>query len=365
MIEGPADLVASAEQRAYLTRGERWVVRPLAGTLQAVSERGARMQTREAIRVAADRDGLIQADGRTYRGTIVLARTVADRITAINVIDLEDYLLGVVPHEIGMRPEAELEAVKAQAIASRTYAIGHLGAREQHGFDFYATTQDQLYLGAAGEDPIATRAVRETRGEILTHQGLPILAYYSSTCGGETAAIEESWPWRAPLPYLKSVPDRDPATGRAWCETSNRFRWTTTWSRAQLLAVLGESLRAYAGTSITAADDVEAVERVSTGPSGRATVRLTTGASYTVRADSVRWVLRTAPGGAILNSSRIDEIDAMRSGGRLEQLTIRGGGWGHGVGMCQVGALGRARGGQTYTQILLAYYTNTELMKLY
>jgi stage II sporulation protein D len=87
--------------------------------------------------------------------------------------------------------------------------------------------------------------------------------------------------------------------------------------------------------------------------------------NITLRADSVRWILRTTPGGGILNSSRIDSLSVDAADGMVEHLTIHGGGWGHGIGMCQVGALGRARAGQHYDEILRTYYTNTEIEKLY
>ncbi len=365
-ILGPADLNAGPEQRAWVAPGERWTVRAAGSGIEAVASGRRALRADGVLAVVPAAGGLVQADGRAYRGTLLLRAAGGGRVTAVNVVDLEEYLLGVVPHEIGPRPVADLEAVKAQAVAARTYAIGNLGSREALGFDFYATTQDQLYLGAADEDSIATRAVRETRGRIVTWNGLPILAYYSSTCGGRTAAIEESWPWRAPLPYLRSVSDMVPGTNGAYCQTSNRFTWSATWTRQQLLTVLGESLRTWTGGRTGAPAEVQSIDRIHTGPSGRTSLRLAIdGQTHTLRADSVRWIFRTAAGGPILNSSRIDAIDVSRSGARIEGLQIRGGGWGHGVGMCQVGALGRARAGQTYEQILAAYYTDTRITTLY
>jgi stage II sporulation protein D len=313
--------------------------------------------------VRAGEDGLVRVDSLLYRGEVLVRPAPGGRVTAVNVVDLEDYLLGVVPHEIGKRPANEIEAVKAQAVAARTYAVGNLGGRESEGFDFYASVLDQVYRGAGDEDSIATRAVRETRGEIVAYDGRPILAYYSSTCGGRTAAIEESWPWRAPLPYLKSVSDRIPGTDTDYCGTSNRYRWTAQWTRAQLLAVLGQSLRTLVARTPAA---IQAVEVRSRGQAGRTTLALRTDAgTFVLRADSVRWILRTSPGGPILNSSRIDSVHVESPDGIVEQLAIHGGGWGHGIGMCQVGALGRARSGQRYDEILRTYYTNTEIRELY
>jgi stage II sporulation protein D len=272
-----------------------------------------------------------------------------------------------VPREIGRLPANMIEAMKAQAVAARTYAVGNLAARESQGFDFYATVQDQVYGGIADEDSIVSRAVRETRGEILTHDGLPILAYYSSTCGGTTAAIEESWPWRAPLPYLKSVSDRVPGTDQYYCSTSNRFNWTTRWTRDQLLAVLGETLRLHTNGGVRSVRRVDDVRMTDRNSSDRVTVQLTAdGTTYTLRADSVRWVLRPQPTGGILNSSKLAFLEASQgSDGAVQQLEVRGGGWGHAIGMCQVGAMGRARAGHTHEQILRAYYTGVELQRLY
>ena len=151
------------------------------------------------------------------------------------------------------------------------------------------------------------------------------------------------------------------------CSTSNRFNWTTRWTREQLLAVLSETLRAHTGGSVTSVRRVDDVAITERNRSERVTVRLTAdGTSYTLRMDSVRWVLRPQPTGGILNSSKLAAIEATRgSDGAVQALEVRGGGWGHAIGMCQVGAMGRARAGQTHAQILRAYYTDVELQRLY
>jgi stage II sporulation protein D len=299
-------------------------------------------------------------DGRGYRGAVLL-RAAATGVTVVNVLDLEAYLLGVVPLEIGAgRPAAEVEAVKAQAIAARTYAIRHMGRRESLGFDVYATVMDQAYGGADAEDPVSTRAVRETRGEIVVYGDTPIEAFYHSTCGGHTAALEEVWPGE-PRPYLRSVSDEKPGGGW-YCETSNRFRWTERWDRAALVAAVDRGLRERG-----VAGPVTRVEHLSlTGltPSGRAEalrVRTNRG-EHRVRGDSVRWVLRPQPN-RILNSAAI----TLHPHGHPEitGLTVEGRGWGHGIGMCQVGALGRARDGHSYRDILQAYYPGTRIVRLY
>jgi stage II sporulation protein D len=344
--------------------GESWTVAPDEGGGLRLSSASGSLASRGPVVARPAVSHPLAVSGQRYRGEVVIRRATHG-VTAVNVLDLEDYLLGVVAREIGKRPAEEIEAVKAQAVAARTYAVGNLGGRESLGFDFFGSVQDQVYGGIEGEDTVATRAVRETRGEIVTWDGVPILAYYSSTCGGHTAAIEESWPWRAPLPYLRPVSDEIPGTGTWYCSTSNRFHWSVQWSRDQLREVLGAALRAHTGGAITSVRAVADVAITGAGPSGRKTVRLVAdGRTYELRADSVRWVLRT-PAGAGLNSSRIDELEATRDADGIAALTARGGGWGHGIGMCQVGAMGRARAGQSYRQILATYYTDTRIRRLY
>jgi stage II sporulation protein D len=318
------------------------------------------------LRVVAAAGESLDIGERRYRGHALIIARNATKLSAINVVDLELYLRGVVPREMGRRPASEIEALKAQAVAARTYAIGNLGGRESQGFDYYATVMDQVYGGTSDEDSIVTRAIRETAGEIVTHDGRPILAYYSSTCGGHTAAIEESWPWRAPLKYLKGVSDQVPGSDEFYCGSSNRFQWRAEWTRPQLLEVLATTLAAHTRGAVSRVQEVERLEIGDRGRSQRATVELTAdGRRYTLRADSIRWLLRPPPGTALLNSSRIYRLAAKREDGRVAALSVEGGGWGHGVGMCQVGAMGRARAGHGYRDILKAYYTDTKIERLY
>ena len=370
-VGAPVEFEVRALNGRALARGgvgEAWTFTTTAdGRITARSASGVELEPAAApVRIVPRDLSHVTIDGRRYRGDVLLLAPRAGRITAVNVVDLEAYLLGVVPREMGKRPATEIEALKAQAVAARTYAVGNLGGRSTAGFDFYATVMDQVYGGTADEDSIVSRAVKETRGTILTYAGAPILAYYSSTCGGSTAAIEESWPTREPLPYLRSVSDRIPGTDESYCQTSSRFRWTTAWTRRQLLDVLSTTLRAHTKNrtaSVRAVQDVRITDR---GPSGRATVELTAdGTTYTLRADSLRWVLRPTPAGGILNSARLYDVRVARDGDEVDHLEIDGGGWGHAIGMCQVGAMGRARAGQSFSEILKSYYTGVAVEQLY
>ncbi|MGH7465061.1 MAG: SpoIID/LytB domain-containing protein [Longimicrobiales bacterium] len=364
---GFAIRVAGGDEIARGAAGEVWTFSADAqGRISARGPGGATQSRAASLRVVPDQPGALTINGRSYRGEALIIPRTGGRLSAVNLVELEAYLRGVVPREIGRLPASQIEATKAQAVAARTYAVGNLGGRETLGFDFYATIMDQVYGGLADEDTIVSRAVRETHGEVLTYNGAPILAYYSSTCGGSTAAIEDSWTGREPLPYLRSVSDRIPGTDDYYCSTSNRFNWTTRWTRAQLLAVLGETLRSHTRGAVQTVRRVDDIRIAGRNASDRATVQLTAdGREYTLRADSIRWVLRPQPGPAILNSSRLYDLQRETGPNGVESLEVRGGGWGHAIGMCQVGAMGRARAGQSYSEILRAYYTGVEVRRLY
>lgn len=365
----PFELITTTTgERSRASAGERWTfTTDAAGQIRGESDRGNSFgPTTALVRVEVPRGRApILIDGKPYRGGALLRAAGPGKITAINLLEIEEYLLGVVPLEIGPRPLAELEAVKAQAVAARTYAVRHLGGREPLGFDLYSTVADQVYGGIEVEDPTAARAVRETRGEIITYQGSPILAYYHSTCGGRTAAIEEVWPHRQPLPYLRSVSDES-SPGQYYCESSRLFRWDLSWTGPELRRILALTLAKRGGRADPLPiDELKRVETEGRTPSGRArslVVETDLGRSR-VDGDSIRWILERAPGEILY--STLFELEETRSGGVVTALRAHGGGWGHGVGMCQVGALGRARAGQDYRQILTTYYQGTEVTRVY
>lgn len=310
---------------------------------------------------AAD-GGVVEVRGTPYRGAILVQNAGRRGLTFVNRLDIESYLLGVVPEELGDVDESAFEAIKAQAVAARTYAMNYMGRRSSLGFDVYPNTQDQVYGGVRAERELVTRAVRETAGEILTYGGEPITAYYHSTCAGRTAAIDEVWNV-APVPYLVSVEDVDPRTGEAYDRASSRFHWTERWTAPQLVSILNRTLAdSLRGRRIHEIDDMEVRARTR---SGRVrAMRIDTDAgTFTVGRDRVRWILAPARGG-ILNSSMFD-VRLERSGGQVVSIVAEGGGWGHGIGMCQVGAMGRARAGQDYRTILDAYYPGARLSRIY
>lgn len=305
--------------------------------------------------------GLLTLRGKPYRG-VLLVQDGGSGLTAVNRVDMETYLLGVVPYEIGAVNASQVEAAKAQAVAARTYALKYLGRRSSLGFDVYATVADQVYGGSAGENALISDAVRATAGEVLTYNGQPIEAYYHSTCAGQTAAIDEVWNER-PAPYLVSVQDVDPS-GQAYDRASSRFRWTERWTHDQLVGIFNRTLSdSLGGRTIREIRDIRVLERT---PSDRVrALRISTDAGdVVVGKDRIRWIFLTPRNGAPLNSSKFD-VRLERAGGRVSAVVAEGGGWGHGIGMCQVGAKGRAAAGQDYRTILRTYYPGTQLTRLY
>ena len=146
----------------------------------------------------------ILVDGRRYHGRLRV-RAAGDELLVINQLNLESYLKGVVPAEMGPAQFPQLDALKAQAVAARTYAIAHLGDAEAEGYDLCATPACQVYAGVDAQHPLSDRAVDETAGLIATYGGEPIDAMYTSTCGGHTEDAALLFSGRA-QPYLRGVP---------------------------------------------------------------------------------------------------------------------------------------------------------------
>jgi stage II sporulation protein D len=314
--------------------------------------------TLAVVRVSPGRveDPLV-IEGTRYRGRAEL-RAVPGGVSAINELDLEDYLLGVVPLEIGPRTPEELAAVEAQAVAARTYAVARLGGQARLGFDLFGTVEDQAYGGMEVERPEASEAVRKTAGVILMFEGRPIRAYYHSTCGGRTAAIEEVLD-RESAPYLVSVSDRAP-DGSYYCEASPRFRWNVAWTPRELDSVARPGVAAAFRVSPSEFGPVEQLEVVRRTPSGRVGELAFEGPGADMVLSRLEIRLALPNEGRILNSTDFEVISG--ADGLVE---LSGRGYGHGAGMCQWGAIGRARAGQTWEEILTTYYPGAELVNVY
>ena len=299
--------------------------------------------------------------GKRYRGELIISATDSG-LLVVNRLPMDDYLRGVVPLEIGNRTAAEFAAVQAQAVAARTYAYKHLN--NARAFDMYSTVQDQVYGGVDAEKPQADSAIMTTRDIVVLYAGQPISTPYHSTCGGTTAAVTEVWYSQPDEPYLRPVSDKIPGSDRFYCDASPRFRWTASFDGPSLRAVMEKYLATYTNAPKAGVGRITDIREEGRTPSGRVaalTVQTDSG-SYRLRANDIRFVLRD-PKGAILNSTFFNFTREI-GGGEVSSLNVNGRGYGHGIGMCQWGAIGRARAGQNFRTILETYYTGTTIGRI-
>jgi stage II sporulation protein D len=201
-------------------------------------------------------------------------------------------------------------------------------------------------------------AISLTKDIILTYDNSPILAYYHSTCGGKTAAIEQVWDSKPALPYLKTIDDTD-SKGKAFCSASSYIQWKEEWTKQQLSSILTK----YADGNQKSGDFRGTIKKMkvhSRFPCGRIkdlTVS-STGSTAVFSGDKIRFAFRqNSKGYPILPSARF-EFEPVNSG----IIRMKGSGYGHGVGLCQMGAIGRALAGQTCEEILKAYYAGVTLV---
>ncbi len=304
--------------------------------------------------------GILKFNGKKYRGLFQLV-AVSGQIKLTNAVYIEDYLQGVVPHEIGPTKKDQYEAIKAQAVAARTYAMGHLGQYgAEAGYDLKADIGDQVYNGVIEEKEEVNRAIKETHGLVVTYNDGMIDAYYHSTCGGATDDIEDVWD-KDPKPYLVMVHDEGA------CKISKYYDWQERFSADQITLRLEQYLSREKGRTIRVGK-IRDIRITAKSPGGRVGTIVfdTEGGRYSFKREKVRWMLgRSDNPDGILRSARI-EPDIRRNGkGEMTEVVFIGRGYGHGLGMCQMGARGLAAKGVGFDSILSLYYQGTKLKKLY
>jgi len=301
----------------------------------------------------------VKFDKRRYRGIMRLLPR-GEVVRVINIVYMEDYLRGVVPPEIGARTEYELEAVKAQAIAARTYAMAHLKQYAGEPYDVKSSIMDQVYDGASGENKLANKAIDQTAGRVIMYQDELINAYFHSTCGGRTDDIADVWD-RKDIPYLKSVDDQEA------CSWSKYYNWSETFTEQQLRGRIEQYLASDRGRDLRIGQitDLSIVDRTAGGRVRKLLVRTDLDV-FSFQKDRIRWVIgRTSNPDLILPSDRFDLDIERDSGQNIVRVTFQGQGYGHGVGMCQCGAIGHSRNGWSCDSILTHYYTAVDIKKLY
>ncbi|MBM7868065.1 SpoIID/LytB domain-containing protein [Heliobacterium gestii] len=350
------------------------------------------------LQALGDGENRIEINGKKYRGSLRLYHLRsqgASNLALINVIDVETYLYGVVGQEIGLN--APEEAMKTQAVVSRTYALQKRERRAQAG-DFYDLRDDQgsqVYKGADGESPKVRKAVDDTRGQVITFDGALIEAVFHSNSGGYTE--DARWVWNSDVPYLRGVPAPEDKYAEEWGGTAAlAYHWRKNLSPADVarktLSLTGKDpgevqrLRVaettasgrvirldVVGSRGTVTVERDRVRQLLDAPSTKFTVT-DGGASYMVMGYGAEGLRKsalpaggiygiTAEGQAEMNSDfyvitpdgagPAPKTPSTASGG---SIVLDGYGFGHGVGLSQWGAMGLARDGKGYNDIIEHYY---------
>ncbi len=310
----------------------------------------------EALRIVPQADGTLAVDGTRYRGDLVLRRTAeGGALLLVNQVSIEEYIAGVLGSEMPLAfPE---EALRAQAVAARSYAVYQMRVRQAEPFDVGDTVQWQVYKGLANETPKARRVVVDTLGVVLTFGRQLFCTYFHSTCGGETVPASFAFAGAG-----GAEPDIPPLAGAQCgsCGDSKHFRWEVDLAKADVAERLAKAAASgsASGSGGLTIRDLARVEVAERGPGGHVSwvrVRHRDGGETLVRATR----LRLAVGPAAIKSTRFDVED------RGDRLVFRGQGFGHGAGLCQMGARGMAAAGFDAVEILRRYYPGAERVRLY
>ena len=336
---------------------ERWILEQEGQLVSARRDDSRPVSLRQSPIVVRplDAGGTIAFNGKRWRGELLVS-VAAEGLIVVNRLRMDDYLRGVVPLEIGTTARADAAAVEAQAITARSYAVTRIGDGRR-AYDMTATTQDQVYGGASVETQIGNASIDATQGLVLLFSGRVVNAPYHANCGGSTAAPQDSWRTSAE-PFLQRVSDQIPGTSRYYCDQAPRFRWTRTLGAEELRTAIERYVRTLPGGAggIGAVTNVAVTAVTPAGRVGTLTVDTDRG-RWSLRGNEIRSALRS-PAGELLYSTYFS-VDAVAGRSGVQSLTLKGGGNGHGVGMCQSGAIGRARAGQDFRTILRTYYPGT------
>jgi len=292
------------------------------------------------IRVIPKREAAISLEGRRFRGRVDILRQGDMTLLIVNHLDIEEYLYGVLPHEVPHHWSDEM--LEVQAILARTYALFKKVEHQHEDYDVKATVLSQVYGGREEEKRRARQAVDRTVGKILTYQGTLFPTFYHSTCGGETEDAVIAGLWKKKLfPLYGGV-------HCTTCEKSPFYRWKRSFSLDDIAFRLRK-----AGFSVKKIVTLHAEERTA---SGRVKTIVVEGEKNVLKIPATDFRLAVSP--TDLRSVKFDL--AVKEG----KVTFEGFGWGHGAGLCQWGANSMAERGFSVEEILSFYYPGSELRDL-
>ncbi|MCK5800967.1 MAG: SpoIID/LytB domain-containing protein [Deltaproteobacteria bacterium] len=393
LVEGPFKSRRAARQRAEAHLAKKWLDK-VATVAQLAKRPSARLQAtdlgsgtqirlRDAVWFAPASDrGVVSVGsvegrslGKKYWGQLYVTVDRNGRLAVVNAVPADKLLAGLVPAEIF--PSAPIAALRAQAIAARSDLLSKIGTR--HFVDPYlicSWQHCQVYRGAGYEQARTTKAVTTTRGLILARKdGGLVDAVYHAVSGGFTEDNEKVWPG-SPDPVLRGKLDGPGADMRAYrggITEQNIARWLAfrpqTWSARSGMnrtkvrwRVRRSSASISAKLKHLGMGPVVAIKVLSRGRSGRARLVEVRGALGKGR---VRGELAIRRAFGNLRSSMFIVSPVRGASGAVVAFEFTGGGWGHGVGMCQTGAIGMAKAGRRFKQILQHYYSHVDIRRLY
>lgn len=332
-------------------------------------------------------------EDQTFTGRLSIIRE-GEELTAVNTLAIEDYLVSVISSE--MSATAGLEFLKAAAVISRSWVINMIlrkkrkeqikEVRQESGsyitwfdhedhtlYDVCADDHCQRYQGITkANNPNVRRAVEETRGQVLTFGGQVCDCRFSKCCGGRMEEFATCWE-DTEVPYLQAREDRDPRDGSIFCDTQDKailsqvlnnydqetadfYRWTVSYTQEQMARLLSRKLGHDFG-------DIAELRPIKRGPSGRICQLLVRGTKRQLIIGK-ELIIRSALSESHLYSSAFTvEASNPDDRGIPQVFTLHGKGWGHGVGLCQIGAAVMASKGYDYTQILAHYYPGAALTR--
>ena len=274
-----------------------------------------------------------------------------NRLT-IRKVPFEEYVQATVLSEFAPPagdPEVVERMLEIQSVIGRTYALAHLGRHSRDGYDLCATTHCQLYepsrVHTSRWAPQSGQAAQNTKGQVLWFDGAPASALFHADCGGRTSRADDVWGGSG-QPYLTSIVDDGPAAAA-------HSAWKYTATRGELLRALNADARTRVGAQL---DGLQVLERDRAGRAQRIAVHGTT--ERIVRGEDLREVLSVSLGA---RSVRSTWFDVERRG---QAFVFEGHGFGHGVGLCQAGALARIRAGGKLAAVLQTYFPGTKIVTL-